>query len=98
MQRQIKKLLPASGARRKAPASYWYEGIYGSGHRSVEVGIAAERSFHRVIDTGHVRPIWTVVVGEELRSLGGKGWETGCEQSVNYPNSQPTDCTQQKAE
>src|SRR6266516_6717699 len=94
MQRQIKKLLPARHARpAHSGQAIRAKGVTSQDDQALSGGHCREDLAPRVIDTGHVRPALRLLSMKGLRFNGGKRWQTDCEQSVNYPNSQPAKFT-----
>src|SRR5436305_15198072 len=90
MRRQIKKLLPTPQAFPDAPAKLLVRWVLRLRTTNVEWDVTAgssapPRHRHRTRAS-----CFTAIVDEGLRFNGGKRWQTVCEQSVNYPNSQPT--------
>src|ERR1051325_1080842 len=73
--------------------SHSCDGCYASGQRALRGTSLPGAMRSRVIDTGHVRPALRLLSMKGLRFNGGKRWQTACEQSVNYPNSQPAECS-----
>src|SRR5881275_2816634 len=91
MQRQIKKLLPTRPVHRPIPVKLFVrKGVTSRDWEVLNGTHCREDLRSRVIDTGHVRPALRLLSMKGLRFNGGKRWQTGCEQSVNCPNSQPT--------